>query len=107
MIVNVDDRRVYGIGKGSHYRLGNGMLTNEYSPTKIQGLVGIIDVETGCRHALALSEEGGIYGWGFNMHNQITLSSAVEYKTPILLADCADTHPKKIKAGGFHSGFLS
>jgi alpha-tubulin suppressor-like RCC1 family protein len=65
---------VYSFGKGSYCRLGHIGLENDmniYEPKIIESLKNytISKVSTGCRHAVAITDEGKVFSWGFNFYD--------------------------------------
>lgn len=64
------DGTVWGFGKNVDGLLGSG-AENVLDPVQIQGLEGIVGLEAGNHHALALDEAGRVYTWGRNMDGQL------------------------------------
>lgn len=64
------DGTVWGFGKNGDGLLGSGAET-VLDPVQIQGLEGIVGLEAGNHHALALDEAGRVYTWGRNMDGQL------------------------------------
>lgn len=64
------DGTVWGFGKNGDGLLGAGAET-VLDPVQIQGLAGIVGLEAGNHHALALDEAGRVYTWGRNMDGQL------------------------------------
>lgn len=64
------DGTVWGFGKNGDGLLGAGTET-VLDPIQIQGLEGIVGLEAGNHHALALDAGGRVYTWGRNMEGQL------------------------------------
>lgn len=64
------DGTVWGFGKNTDGLLGAGAET-VLEPVKIEGLAGIVGLEAGNHHALALDDQGRVYTWGRNMDGQL------------------------------------
>ncbi len=67
--------KVWAWGKNNNGQLGQGLSSkdNQLLPTKIAfpNGVKIISIATGKAHALALDENGTVYGWGLNASSQV------------------------------------
>jgi hypothetical protein len=64
------DGTVWGFGKDGDGLLGAGTGT-VLDPVKVEGLSGIVGLEAGNHHALALDRQGRVYTWGRNMDGQL------------------------------------
>lgn len=63
--------QTYSFGKSSYNRLGHPSIRkneNVYEPMLIDSLknVKVQSVSAGCRHAVAITDDGKMYAWGFN-----------------------------------------
>lgn len=71
---------MYSFGKSSYGRLGH----QETGIAKI--LEGVDRVAVGYRHGFAWNTKSKeVYGWGFNMYNQLGLLKARDLKQPELI----------------------
>ncbi len=82
------DGTIYAWGNNSYGQLGQGNTTTAKTPITITSLSDkkIIQISTGNYHSLALTQDGKIYGWGFNDVGQVgkgTTSTAES--TPALI----------------------
>jgi len=63
-----DAGTVFSFGDSGHGALGHGLSTSEVLPRRIEALAEtgrrFVAVAAGQYHALALTEEGQVYGWG-------------------------------------------
>src|SRR5215203_2668002 len=67
-----DDGTVVTWGSDANGALGNGATTgNQPSPVNVTGLSGVIDVDDGHYHSLALKGDGTVWGWGQNHLGQL------------------------------------
>jgi len=68
-----DAGAVFSVGYGRCGALGHGSLEAEVLPRRINGLTQtkrrFIAVAAGCDHALALTDDGELYGWGSEFAN--------------------------------------
>ncbi|GAA0143343.1 guanyl-nucleotide exchange factor [Lithospermum erythrorhizon] len=67
------DGSVYSWGRGPFGRLGTGSEQDQLFPVRVKfpsedadNKINIVGVATGAYHSLALSDDGSIYGWGYN-----------------------------------------
>ncbi|MCK5160783.1 MAG: hypothetical protein KAQ99_04335, partial [Candidatus Aureabacteria bacterium] len=84
------DGTIWGWGKNSISELGTGVEQNN-SLVPVQTLVpaSMIIVDSGDNHALALSSDGTVWGWGYNYYGQIGIGSdePSEVMTPVQIPD--------------------
>ena len=67
-----DDGTVITWGSDANGALGNGGTQgNQSSPVTVTGLTGVIDVDDGHYHSLALKSDGTVWGWGQNHLGQL------------------------------------
>jgi len=68
-----DAGAVFSVGQCPYGALGHGLPTSEVLPRRIDALVDtgrrFVAVAAGISHALALTEEGQVYGWGHKLTN--------------------------------------
>lgn len=56
---------VWGWGEAQSYQLGNGAKpTYQYTPVQASGISGVIDLDAGSSHVLALKSDGTVWTWG-------------------------------------------
>ncbi|KAL9226838.1 hypothetical protein vseg_002605 [Gypsophila vaccaria] len=123
------DGKVYSWGRGTFGRLGNGSETDEAMPVPVKLETGGPDmkkdinfaaVAAGAYHSLALSDDGSVWGWGYNTYSQLgfdggsvsvprRLDKFIELRSPRSLGDDSEersTTPVKVSsigAGGMMS----
>ncbi|KAK9683770.1 hypothetical protein RND81_10G163300 [Saponaria officinalis] len=123
------DGKVYSWGRGMFGRLGNGSESDETMPVPIklessgpvmEKDVNFVAVAAGAYHSLALSDDGSVWGWGYNTYSQLgfdggnvsvprQLDKLIELSSPQSLGDNSEekvTTPLKvssIEAGGMMS----
>ncbi|MFL6181678.1 MAG: hypothetical protein ACJ73J_05165 [Actinomycetes bacterium] len=72
VIALTDSGTVYTWGSDAYGQLGDGLpLANKTSPVQVTGLSGVIDVDDGHYHSLALKDDGTVWGWGQNSLGQL------------------------------------
>lgn len=65
MVLTVEGH-VYTCGKNAHGQLGHGDTFNRYVFTKIETLdTAVIQVSSGAAHALAITQDGNAFSWGY------------------------------------------
>ncbi|CAD8049518.1 unnamed protein product [Paramecium sonneborni] len=92
---------IYAFGKGSFKRLGLSTTDNIYEPTPLP--IEGHQIVAGCRHACSITQNGQVYMWGFNFHNQLGLGQDDLDQEPILIQI---NNIKQISLGYFHSAAL-
>ncbi len=99
---------IYTWGGGASGELGDG--TNTLTQTSLvgpiyPGLQGVADISAGCTHALAITSDGKLWGWGSNLYGQIAAGTAsVNVPTQIGI----DTNWVDVEAGrNFSMGLKS
>ncbi|PRP85533.1 E3 ubiquitin-protein ligase HERC2-like [Planoprotostelium fungivorum] len=84
-------------GNGTLGQLGNDSTDSSHTPVDLFHLHGkdIFHVACGISHLLALSEDGDLYGWGYNGTNQLgTTTDGMAQTVPVLI----DVDGKKVLA---------
>lgn len=90
-------------GWGDNYgggSLGNGITEVSGTPTAVPGLTGITATAIGDGHALALKNDGTVWGWGYNVYGQLGIATNGS-KLPFAAAGLSDV--TAIAAGGYQS----
>lgn len=83
-----DDGTVWVWGNNENQRLGTGSMQRRIlTPTQIPKLSGIVDIEVAPNgtHALAISENGQVWGWGSNEFGQLGLKAMIHQTTPTMI----------------------
>lgn len=82
--------------------LGDGSTTfSRTTPGQVPGLTGIVKVEGGSTHSLALSSGGEIWSWGTNSAGELGDGTTTGRKTPVKVTELTDV--KDISSGaGFN-----
>ena len=66
------DSTVWAWGSNSDGQLGLGNTNvGPKTPTKITGLTGIVDIDGGSDHSIAVKADGTVYAWGANASGQL------------------------------------
>jgi alpha-tubulin suppressor-like RCC1 family protein len=107
--------RVWSCGEGAQGQLGHHSSSYE-QPQRLKNLiqfkmiefeVAFKDVSCGYYHALALSYDGQVYGWGNNQHGQLGVTDKKMRPTPTLLTTILDEHIRAVHCGGFFNILVS
>jgi alpha-tubulin suppressor-like RCC1 family protein len=70
-------------GYNASGQLGDGTTTNRSTPTGVSGLGnGVVAVAAGEGHSCALTTDGAVLCWGFNMYGQLGDGSAIDRSIP-------------------------
>jgi uncharacterized repeat protein (TIGR02543 family) len=82
--------RVYAWGLNVSGRLGDGTNTNRNTPTLInvpnlQSGETIAQVTAGYSHSLAVTTQGRVYAWGYNVYGQLGNGTNTNRNTPTLI----------------------
>ncbi|KAM8974940.1 RCC1 and BTB domain-containing protein 2 [Pelodytes ibericus] len=106
----VDNGEVYAWGYNGNGQLGLGSSGNQPTPCRIAALQGIRveQVVCGYAHTLALTDEGGMYGWGANSYGQLGTGNksnqsypvqvSVEKERIVEIAACHSSHTSGAKS---------
>lgn len=90
-------------GWGDNYgngTLGNGITPVSATPTQVPGLSDINAVAVGSGHALALKNDGSVWGWGYNSSGQLGTATTGS-KLPLAVEGLSGV--TAIAAGGYQS----
>jgi len=66
-IVLKSDGTVWTFGDNGFGQLGDNSTTDSKVPKQVSGLTGIVAVAAGGYHAMALTNTGNLYVWGYNV----------------------------------------
>ena len=77
---------MYSWGKGDNHRLGHGGEEHVRFPRLVEGLPPVTALAVGRTHALALTTEGRVLGWGHNDQAQLGASLPPTVTLPTALA---------------------
>jgi len=110
------DGTVWTWGSGNYGGLGNGTTTSTDTPVQVKGengvgyLTGVVAVEGGGGHVMALESDGTVWAWGKNSGGQLGNGTAGEFEnksTPVQVKGEGGagylTGVKDIAVGGLHS----
>jgi len=100
--------QVWTWGRNAWGNLGDGTKDDRVSPVKVQGLSGIVAIDSGEEHTIALEDNGTVWAWGNNMHGQIGNGITEEAViTPVRVIGAKSLgylmDVKSVSAGGFHN----
>ncbi|HZI07241.1 MAG TPA: RCC1 repeat-containing protein, partial [Archangium sp.] len=88
-----EDGTVWAWGDNFAGQLGQGPGSSMPNPTpaRVPGLTGVVAVETGQGHSLALREDGTVWAWGDNSLGQVGQPAGYEpISTPVQVPDLTD-----------------
>jgi len=114
-----DDGNVYGVGRNSNYQLGYSNSTaNQSTPRYLSWFreggnnITISQIDCGYYHTMFLTDDGNVYGVGYNSHYQLGYSStSSSQSTPRYLSWFREGGNNititQIACGGFYTMFLT
>lgn len=77
----LEDGSVWGWGRNQSGQVGSGENTNQHDrPMPLDGLADVVHLAAGQEHALAVTADGGVWGWGFNEHGQLGIDAGGEWR---------------------------
>ena len=96
------DGSIYVWGNNSRGQLGDGVPAPErVSPVKVIEIRNVKKIAAGHGHALALTEDGKIYSWGYNQYGQLGDGGDQDKNKPLEIKGLDNI--EDIAAGNFHS----
>jgi alpha-tubulin suppressor-like RCC1 family protein len=73
-------------GLNNNGQLGDGTTTNQVTPAAVGGLSGIVAVEAGTGHSLAVRNDGRVFAWGRNTHGQLGDGTTSDRSAPVAVS---------------------
>ncbi|MFA7150813.1 MAG: prepilin-type N-terminal cleavage/methylation domain-containing protein [Candidatus Paceibacterota bacterium] len=109
-----DDGTVWAWGWNNAGQLGDGTLTNRYTPVQVKGVGGTgyltnaTSVAGGYSFSLALKSDGTVYAWGYNVNGQLGNGTTTDSVTvPVQVKGVGGvgylTDITSITAGNYHA----
>lgn len=90
-------------GYNAFGQLGDGTVTSNAVPARVEGLLGpVLAVGAGEHHACAALEDGRMQCWGYNIRGQLGDGSKINRSTPVLVQGL-DIAPVTVAAGSNHT----
>uniref|UniRef100_F6YMX2 RCC1 and BTB domain-containing protein 1 n=1 Tax=Ciona intestinalis TaxID=7719 RepID=F6YMX2_CIOIN len=83
-----DSGEVYSWGYNGNGQLGVGNNVNQTNPCRVAALQGVVIAQVVCgyAHALALTDNGVVFGWGANSYGQLGSGNKANTCTPLQVA---------------------
>ncbi|KPA10367.1 BNR repeat domain protein, partial [Candidatus Magnetomorum sp. HK-1] len=102
------DGTVWTWGSNEYGQIGDGesgAINDRHEPVQVESLSGIISIDAGNTHSIALDQDGDLWVWGQNISGQLGTSDNTNQYTPVMLSGL----PKfqAIAAGKEHTLALS
>jgi hypothetical protein len=96
---------VYAWGYGGEGQLGQGDESSRAAPTLIEELLHetVACIAVGDDHALAATEGGALYSWGYGIDGRLGLTEAEGRLLPELVSELSGVSVKGVAAGRWHS----
>lgn len=97
-------------GNNGYGQLGDGTISNKYTPVDVNGLgIGVTEIAAGRYHTCALTTSGGVKCWGWNDFGQLGDGTTVSKTTPVNVSglgggataiSVGDSHTCALTTGG-------
>ena len=109
------DGNVYTWGYDNYGQLGNGTATGEHStiyaadparvpdPEDTSKTFKTTQVSAGANHALAISQDGTLWAWGYNYRGQLGDGTTTSRPSPTQIGKPTKAKVTQISAGAYHS----
>uniref|UniRef100_A0A7N6A510 BTB domain-containing protein n=1 Tax=Anabas testudineus TaxID=64144 RepID=A0A7N6A510_ANATE len=88
VLLATDDGQLFAWGHNSYSQLGNGNTSQGVSPGLITSNLQnkkVKEVACGSHHSMALTQDGEVYGWGYNGNGQLGIGNNGNQLTPCRL----------------------
>jgi alpha-tubulin suppressor-like RCC1 family protein len=96
------DGTIWAWGDNYYGQLGDGTYNNDrYTPVQVSGLSGVIAIDGGGLHTVALKSDGTVWAWGNNWYGQLGDGSTTDKHTPIQVSGLSGA--VAIAAGAAHT----
>ena len=82
------DGTVWAWGSNEYGQIGDGnsgAINDRHEPVQVENLSGIVEIDAGRAHNIALDSEGNIWLWGQNTNGQLGTSDNIDSYTPVML----------------------
>jgi VCBS repeat-containing protein len=93
---------VYSWGYNSNGELGNGANATSTLPVAVSALASetVVAVAAGANFSLALTDDGKVYAWGYNLFGQLGIGTNANSNVPVEVSALAGKRVVAISAGG-------
>jgi len=78
-----NDGTTWAWGGNSAGQVGDGTITDRYSPVLVSGLSNVKAIAGGFLHSLAVKQDGSVWAWGANNYGQLGVGSQVNSPVPM------------------------
>ncbi|CCV64239.1 predicted regulator of chromosome condensation RCC [Alteracholeplasma palmae J233] len=106
-----DKGEVYSWGYNIYYKLGQANLTSYSTPTKIDFFssnnIKIKDIKTQFEGAIALTDQGDLYAWGYSANGELGIGAINYLDTPRLIVFPESIIIKSYTLGMYHAMVLT
>ncbi len=77
------DSTLWSWGYNGYGQVGDGTLTDSYTPTQLNSLSGIIGISAGSQYSLAVKSDGTVWAWGENYYGQLGVGDTTNRNAPV------------------------
>lgn len=109
-VVLTNEGEVYAWGQNKSGQIGSGMNTNQGSPRRVNSSIGgkfIIGIACGQTSTIAVTNNGEVYGWGYNGNGQLGNGNNVNQLNPCRVMALSNIVIVKVVCGCSHTLALS
>ncbi|BES95734.1 Hypothetical protein chromosome condensation (RCC1) and BTB (POZ) domain containing protein [Nesidiocoris tenuis] len=105
-----NEGEVFAWGQNKSGQVGSGMNPNQTAPRKVNSAIGgkfIIGIACAQTSTLAVTNNGEVYGWGYNGNGQLGVGNTVNQLNPCRIMALSNTVIVKVVCGNAHTLALS
>ncbi|KAL1140940.1 hypothetical protein AAG570_000868 [Ranatra chinensis] len=105
-----NEGEVYSWGQNKCGQIGSGVNSNQWSPRRVNSSIGgkfIIGIACGQMSSIAVTNNGEVYGWGYNGNGQLGIGNNVNQLNPCRVMALSNTVIVKVVCGLSHTLALS
>ena len=102
-----EDGKAYGIGLGFMLGTGDSVTHTSFQPITLLNNVVIDSISASEENTFFITNDGKVYGTGFNNKGQLGLGNLTNYNSPQLISDISNLTIGSVSAGYRHTLFLT
>ncbi len=95
------DSTLLAWGYNNAGQLGDGTMTDRWSPVQVAGLTDVIEAAGGYYHSVALRSDGTVWAWGENRYGQLGDGTRTNRLSPVQVVGLSNV--VAVACYGFHS----
>lgn len=102
-----EDGKAYGIGHGYMLGTGDSVTHTSFQPITLLNNVVIDSISASEENTFFITNDGKVYGTGYNENGQLGLGNSTDFNTPQLISDISNLTIGSVSAGYRHTLFLT